>query len=136
MVLIKSVPLDTIRKNHLDDHPALNARELPFGASLEPFLRDACENRLSTVNWFRTDWQRGGALTGYATYRDDAGKDQNVVVKLPVGPTERRWLARLGRTSNGVVPRVWATGQSLGEYDMAWVVMEQLPHGPLGSTLR
>ncbi|MCX5659956.1 MAG: hypothetical protein NTW19_09575 [Planctomycetota bacterium] len=55
----------------------------PLGALLEPALRQTCGGRLSEVNWFRTDWQRGGALTGYATYRDDDGQPQPVVVKLP-----------------------------------------------------
>ncbi len=108
------------------------AHESPFGANLEPFLRDACAGRLSQVGWFRTDWQRGGALTGYATYRDDRSQDQAVVVKLPVGPSERQWLLRL-ESQTDIVPRVWADGQTLGGYDIAWVVMERLPHGPLSA---
>ena len=36
-----------------------------FGAQLEPVLHQACGGRLSPVRWFRTDWQHGGALTGY-----------------------------------------------------------------------
>src|SRR5690606_39370794 len=31
-----------------------------FGSALEPVLRQACGDRLSAINWFRTDWQRGG----------------------------------------------------------------------------
>ncbi|MFP3422344.1 hypothetical protein R0K19_23525, partial [Bacillus sp. SIMBA_161] len=40
----------------------------PLGATLEPIVRAACGGRLSPVTWFRTDWQRGGAATGYATF--------------------------------------------------------------------
>ena len=28
---------------------------------------------------------------------------------------------------------LYAHGEALGGYDMAWVVMERLPHGPLGA---
>jgi aminoglycoside phosphotransferase (APT) family kinase protein len=102
-----------------------------FGTLLEPALRAACEERLSAVTWFRADWQRGGALTGYATYRDEQG-EHAAVVKLPVPPCERHWLVQLQGTED-VVPRVYAHGESVGGYDLAWVVMERLAHGPLGS---
>jgi len=102
----------------------------PFGASLEPVLRRACDDRLSAIRWFRTDWQRGGALTGYASYRADDGADHHVVVKMPVPPRERYWLARVQREPE-VAPVVYAHGDQVGGYDLAWVVMEALPHGPL-----
>ena len=105
---------------------------LPFGANLEPVLREACDNRLSPVSWFRTDWQRGGALTGYSTFRDPEGIDQPVVVNLPVPPVEHTWLLRL-QPFEGLVPRLHAHGLGLAGYDIAWVVMERLPHGPLSS---
>lgn len=104
----------------------------PFGAALEPVLREACGGRLSGINWFRTDWQRGGAVTGYATIRDDKGVERDAVVKLPVPPTERTWLRRL-QDADGLAPRLYADGEALGGYDIAWVVMERLPHGPLSS---
>ncbi|MEM9884157.1 MAG: phosphotransferase, partial [Planctomycetota bacterium] len=106
----------------------------PFGATLEPVLRDHCAGRLSPINWFRTAWQRGGALTGYATFADDTGDPHPVVVKLPVPPRERRWLLTLQTDTEAdrVVPRLFAHGESLGAYDFAWVVMQRLPHGPLG----
>ena len=103
----------------------------PFGANLEPVLREACDHRLSRISWFRTDWQRGGALTGTATYQTDAGRSQPVVVKLPVPPRERAWLTEL-QGELDVVPVVYAHGETVGGYDLAWVVMEHLPHGPLG----
>ncbi|MEZ6190111.1 MAG: hypothetical protein R3C45_02350 [Phycisphaerales bacterium] len=34
------------------------------------------------------------------------------------------------------MPRLYACGEVLGGYDMAWVVMERLTHGPLGSAWR
>ena len=105
----------------------------PWGAALEPVLRRACNDRLGEVTWFRTDWQRGGALTGYAHYHADDDREHEVVVKLPVPPAERRWLERL-QAGDDVAPVLYAHGESLNGYDMAWVVMERLAHGPLGAT--
>lgn len=104
----------------------------PLGADLEPALRHACQGRLSAVTWFRTDWQRGGALTGYATFQAANGQSHAAVVKLPVNPVELRWLTRL-QDAGGLAPKLWAQGTSLGEYDLAWVVMERLPFGPLSA---
>ncbi|MFP4144109.1 MAG: phosphotransferase family protein [Phycisphaeraceae bacterium] len=121
-----------------DDVVAHEAAPLPtpqggggFGTLLEPVLRDACDGRLSEVSWFRTDWQRGGALTGSATWRGDDGRDHDVVVKLPVPPCERRWIEAL-QEAEDVVPHLYAHGEAIGGYDLAWLVMEKLPHGPLG----
>lgn len=108
----------------------LHGAEAPLGAALEPVLRACCENRLSSVGYFRTDWQRGGASTGYATFQDN-GVSVPVVVKFPVPPVEMEWLRRLSDTPS-VAPRLLASGAELGGYDLAWVVMERLPHGPLG----
>ncbi|MEM1109265.1 MAG: phosphotransferase [Planctomycetota bacterium] len=131
---------------------SIEAADVPFGAVLEGPLIENCGGRLSRINWFRTAWQRGGALTGYASFKDDAGVEHPVVVKLPVPPRERRWLVRLqpkpiggsfGRSDEsfgfvrrangvgGVAPRLFAHGESLGGYDFAWVVMERLVYGPL-----
>ncbi|MFN3167815.1 MAG: phosphotransferase [Phycisphaeraceae bacterium] len=120
------VPPASASPSPLPDHGVSQ----PFGAALAPVLVNLCGGRLSQPNWFRTDWQRGGALTGYATWRDDKGVEHPAVVKLPVPPKERRWLVQL--SSDDVTPRVFAHGSELGGYDLAWVVMERLPHGPLG----
>ncbi len=44
--------------------PIAGESELPpsqdLAAALEPVLREACEGRLGSIGWFRTDWQRGG----------------------------------------------------------------------------
>lgn len=103
----------------------------PFGSALAPVLAEACGGRLSRVNWFRTDWQRGGALTGYGTFELDGEAAVPVVVKLPVPPRERRWLVEL-QAADHVAPHVYAHGEQLNGYDMAWVVMQRVPHGPLG----
>jgi len=100
-----------------------------LAASLEPVLGEVCGGRLESITWFRTDWQRGGAATGRARWRDDTG-ERSVLVKMPLHPRELRWLRILGgRTPH--VPAFVAGGESLGGYDLAWAVIEFLPHGPL-----
>jgi len=125
-------PGDAAAAGGVGAQPGPGNGQTPFGAALEPVLLASCGGRLSAVSWFRTDWQRGGALTGYATFKDDDDTDHAVVVKLPVPPRERSWMVRL-QDAGDVVPRVFAHGEALGGYDMAWVVMERLPHGPIGS---
>lgn len=104
-----------------------------LASSLGPVLVDVCEGRLDDIRWFRADWQRGGAATAHATYRDDSGQPRPVVIKLPVSVRELRWTRRL-QSEEGVVPRLYASGDSLGGYDLAWIIIEELPFGPLGST--
>lgn len=125
--------------------PVANSHR-PFGAELAKVLPQACDGRLGDIHWFRTDWQRGGALTGYATWHETSGDGESgetresgggggcpVVVKLPVPPAERAWLAHLDSVG-GVAPKVYAHGDAVGGYDFAWVVMERLPHGPLSAS--
>jgi hypothetical protein len=112
--------------------PAVGVDNQPFGALLAPALIEACAGRLSDIRWFRADWQRGGALTGFAQWQDDDQVQREAVVKLPVPPVERTWLGRLSNWPD-IAPKVYAHGQSLGRYDIAWVVMERIPHGPLSN---
>lgn len=120
------IPPDTASPSPLPDEAAS-----PLGAALAPVLIEITGRRLSQPRWFRTDWQRGGALTGYAIWTDDEGRSREVVVKMPIPPVERRWLVQL--STDEVTPRVFAHGRELGGYDLAWVVMEKLPHGPIGN---
>lgn len=103
-----------------------------LAASLEPVLAEACEGRLSAITWFRTDWQRGGAATGSATFDLSGGERADVVVKLPVVPRELIWMRRLQQSEGPVVPRLFAGNSSLDDYDIAWMVVERFEHGPLG----
>ena len=105
-----------------------------LGAGLGPVLGETCQGQLGEITWFKADWQRGGAATGTASFTLDDGTEAAVVVKLPVVPRELLWLQRL-QSDNGtqVVPRLYAGGPTLGDYDLAWIVIERLPHGPLGA---
>jgi aminoglycoside phosphotransferase (APT) family kinase protein len=129
-----------------EDPRAGGARSL--AASLEPQLLEACRGRLGPITWFRTDWQRGGAATGSASWHPDGGEtgdaavavgagaangDGKAVVKVPVHPRELRWLRRLQADRPAAVPRLLASGDSLGGYDLAWVAIEHLPVGPLAN---
>jgi len=99
---------------------------------LAPALKQACDGRLSDIRWFLSDWQRGGAATGFATFAFENGK-RDVVVKLPVGPIEHRATTKLAAT-DAPTPRVAAHGVELGGYDLAWLVLERLPGDPLAKS--
>jgi hypothetical protein len=106
-----------------------------LAASLAPLLIQACDNRLRDIIWFRTDWQRGGAATGKALFDDpSAGSPQPVIIKLPVVERELAWTRRLqSPAGHAVAPRLFASGETLAGYDLAWIVIERFPHGPLGT---
>ncbi|MEQ9459702.1 MAG: aminoglycoside phosphotransferase family protein [Phycisphaeraceae bacterium] len=104
---------------------------LPLSSEFGRRLIEQSEGRLRDLSWFRTDWQRGGALTGYAIW-EEGGEALPVVVKLPVPPRERLWLKVL-QGAEDVAPRLLADGDEVGGYDLAWVVMERIEHGPLGT---
>ncbi len=101
---------------------------------LEPVIRERCGGKLSPISWFRADWQRGGAATGYASFEIAPGDSRDVVVKLPVGPTEYRVAVALSE-GDAPTPRIVAHAESLGAYDLAWLVMERLPGAPLTAAL-
>ena len=110
-----------------------SADQRSLASALAPALREANGGRLSDLSWFRTDWQRGGAATGYALWRGDDGASHRAVVKLPVNRRELLWLQRLQDPGlHAPVPALYSAGDSIGGYDLAWVVMERLPAGPLG----
>ncbi len=117
----------------------LGASSHDLGPALEPHLRELCAasdagGTLQDVRWFRTDWQRGGAATAYAKHVSDRHGVRDVVVKLPIGPREHRFLAELSAT-DAPTPRVLLHGMELGGYDFAWVVMERLPGNPLAAAM-
>jgi len=103
-----------------------------LASQLAPALHDACEGRLGDIRWFRADWQRGGASTGYSTFEYDDGP-REVVIKLPVGPVEHRFTTALAHT-DAPTPRLAASGVELGGYDLAWLVIERLPGDPISRT--
>lgn len=113
----------------LPDALATSAHAL--GPQLEPALLEACDGRLSDIRWFKTDWQRSGAATAYATVAFEDG-DREGVIKLPVGPGELRVTTGLCETA-APTPRVAFSGTSLGPHDLCWVVMERLPGDPLAA---
>ena len=104
-----------------------------LAASLAPLLNEACNGRLGDITWFRADWQRGGAATGTSTFRTDEG-EMPVVVKLPVVQREYTWTVRLQNEAeeSPVVPRLYASNDFIGGYDLAWIIIERFEHGPLG----
>ena len=115
--------------------PHTDSRSL--ASALAPVLCEACEDRLKDISWFKADWQIGGAATATATYQLDAGGSASVIVKLPVVQRELIWMRRLQPANSAedpdlVVPRLYQSGEVLGGYDLAWLIIERFPHGPLG----
>ena len=116
-----------------------------LASALEPVLRQACHGHLGEISWFKADWQRGGAGTGFSTWRLNSrsgrGMDVPCVVKMPIGYSEYFWTKRLGlvrpmdweEPSSLALPtpRVLAAGFELGGYDLAWVVMERFANPPI-----
>ena len=99
--------------------------------SLEPVLLKQTNNQLKDINWFKTDWQRGGAATGYAVWVDEEGAEHPAVLKIPIVRKELRWTKRM-QGMDGVTPRLFAYGEQLNGYDLAWMIIERFPVGPLG----
>lgn len=120
------------------DSPASGSSDLV--SSLAPVLEEIHQGRLHSFRWFRADWQRGGAATAHATLEpndppDPDDKPKPVVVKIPVGDAELRWTRRLQSPDDPspVAARLYSSDDTLGGYDLAWLVMEDLPYGPLGA---
>ncbi|MEL6328486.1 MAG: aminoglycoside phosphotransferase family protein [Planctomycetota bacterium] len=107
-----------------------------LGVSLAPSLHEACGDRLGTIEWFQSPWQRSGAATGYSTWRLPDGSVIEAVVKAPVGYREWFWATSLGEAdpmrwnaeeNRGLpVPRVLSSSLELGGYDIAWLVLERV----------
>lgn len=112
---------------------------LALGAMLTPAVRQAAGPCLGEIDWFRTSWQRGGAATGFATWTLEDGYPVPCMVKVPVGPVERRWASALGdcwrqgwhdpQCASISTPRVLASADELGSYDLCWLVVERFEGG-------
>ncbi len=116
---------------------------LALGAMLAPAVKQAAGDNLGDIEWFRTSWQRGGAATGFSTWTLEDGQIVPCMVKVPVGPTERRWAAALGDCwrrgwaspdcATLSTPRVLASADELGAYDLCWLVVERFEGGTVAS---
>ena len=117
---------------HADEPAPTQMRSLAQG--LADVLIVACEGRLGQITWFKADWQRSGAATGTAKYKVNDDTYEQVVVKFPVVQRELLWTKRLQdeNDKNLVIPKLYASGETLGGYDMAWIIIERFEHGPLG----
>lgn len=104
--------------------------------ALEAPLLAECQGRLSEISWFRSASSSSGSATGTARWRGEEGEAE-VIVKLPLGPSEYRWTTELGRSdARSPTPRVFAAGLELGGYDLAWVVEERVRGEPVPARMR
>ena len=118
---------------------------LALGAMLAPAVHEAAGPSLGDIEWFRTSWQRGGAATGFSTWTLDDGLRVPCMVKVPVGPVERKWAAALGDCwkqgwnstdcSALSTPRVLASADELGAYDLCWLVVERFEGGTVATNI-
>lgn len=116
-----------------------------LAVGLAPALRLHTSMRLSEIEWFRSRWQRGGAATGFATWKRSDGSSLEVFVKIPVGYVEYKWTTELGAVPedhwndawacNLPTARVVAHGACLKGYDLAWIITERLAGKPLAAAL-
>ncbi|MFN0010345.1 MAG: aminoglycoside phosphotransferase family protein [Phycisphaerales bacterium] len=120
--------------------PSTSASSGSLGPALEPALIAATQGRLSSIRWFRSDWQRGGGSTALAVYVPQPSAPAiEVVVKVPVTFNEIRWTRELSDRAAAAAdpspptPRLLAGDVRLGGYDLGWLVLERLPGHPLGA---
>jgi len=116
---------------------------LVLGAMLAPLVRKTAGDSLGEIEWFRTSWQRGGAATGFSTWTLGDGASVSCMVKVPVGPVERRWASALGDCwkrgwstedcAGLTTPRVFASADNLGSYDLCWLVTERFEGGTVAT---
>lgn len=124
----------------MNAHPPANrsghdADPQALAVELEPTLRDITNGQLGPIEWFRSPWQQGGAATGYSTWTLPDGQQSPVLIKLPVGSCEHFWSTALCNAECTHSPKVLADGTSLGNYDLAWLVLERLQGKTLGRDL-
>ena len=50
------------------------------------------------------------------------------IVKVGVPPNELRWTREVARVDPGVLPTLFASGDSIGEEPLRWLAMERCPH--------
>jgi hypothetical protein len=86
----------------------------------------ATAGRLAGLRAYRTPTPQPSHSTWFAgTWAPDGS---NVLVKINVTPRERFWMAAASAATAGLVPRVLASDSGLGDLDVAWLVLEQLPY--------
>ena len=112
-----------------------------LGETLAQHLRRELAPALGEIHWFRADWQRGGAATGFATWTRPDGQRIEAMVKVPVGYREWFWTTKLGTLDhagwgsrdalNLPTPRLLASGVEVGGHDLAWIVVEKLAGPPM-----
>jgi hypothetical protein len=112
-----------------------------LGEALGRHLQQELDGQLGHVHWFRADWQRGGAATGFATWTRPDGRRVEAMIKVPVGYREYFWTTRLGEIGDRdwdgheacalPTPRLLASGEGVNGYDLAWIVVEKLAGPPM-----
>ena len=124
-------------KNHLVFHLAgttIPSQTVGVGVSalsrnlLDLWAREHQETFTNLVP-FRTVWQHGGAATAWVQCTEN---QRDGMVKLPVKAWERRWHRRIRESRDpDLAPELLAIGDTIGNVDFAWIVMERIQGNPL-----
>lgn len=108
-------------RRRLRDDPEVRALLL---AELGRHPATAC--RLAGLRPYRTPTPTPSHSTWFAgTWVPDG---TSVLVKINITARERFWMAAASAATTGLVPRVLASDTSLGDLDVAWLVLERLPY--------
>ena len=114
---------------------------LPSWAQLRRRLRDDPGVRALLIAGLSRHPATAGRLAGLRAYRPPTPHPSHstwfecswvpdgtdVLVKINITPRERFWMATASAATSGLVPRVLASDRSLGDLDVAWLVLERLP---------
>ena len=86
----------------------------------------ATAGRLAGLRRYRPPTPTPSHSTWFAGTWVPDGTD--VLVKINITVRERFWMAAASEATTGLVPRVLASDTSLGDLDIAWLILERLPY--------
>jgi len=113
----------------------------PWWSQLRRRLRDDPEVWSALCAEFGRHPATAASLTGLRPYRPERPSDSTwftgtwlpwnteVLVKVNVTERERFWMSAASQATTDVVPPVPASDTRLNELDVAWLVLERIPHG-------
>jgi len=79
------------------------------------------------------DCLRIGAGGGFHFVSTHPIKGTPVLLKIGSGLGECYWMEQISRTTNDVVPTVYATGSKLGDLEVGWLLLERIEAYDLGT---
>jgi hypothetical protein len=75
------------------------------------------------------EWSASGGLHLVGTWRES---DTPVLIKLGVNLNQLYWTRQIAATAPDLIPKLYASGEKLGDLQIGWTAMERIAFGPLG----